>query len=197
MVHLSETFTEEVPGILSAQLFSEKLCRKLIDEANQLNQWEPALIHGGHEGEHVRWVEDTDVRQARITSLNNLPLLSKEFNTKFEQCMLPSVNKHWKVNLKNHVGGQLISYTQGGHYEIHADSGPDLEDRFFSVICYLNDDFTGGSTSFPTLNYSVIPRCGKVVIFPSEYLHQAESIMSGMKYIIVTWIIGMPPVDWI
>lgn len=197
MIHSTNQFVKEATGIASARLFSEETCKEFIAEANTLNQWGAALIHGGNDEDGVRWVTDDEVRIAMVTSLDALPRASALVTSALEEQILPFVNKTWRLQLKSHSGGQIIRYTRGGRYDVHADSGPDLEDRMFSIICYLNDDFVGGSTRFPTISYEVIPRTGNVVLFPSEYLHQAEPVLEGTKYVLVSWVVGDPPVTWI
>jgi len=92
----------------------------------------------------------------------------------------------------------LMRYNAGGFYIRHADSenmDPDTHiwrkviDRDLSMLIYLNDDYEGGELSFYNLNYQVRPRAGAAVMFPSghRYLHQAETVTSGVRYAIVSW----------
>jgi predicted 2-oxoglutarate/Fe(II)-dependent dioxygenase YbiX len=61
----------------------------------------------------------------------------------------------------------------------------------------LNDDFTGGRTLFPTLNYATTPAAGQAIIFPSNYLHGSEPVSRGKKFVLVSWIDGPVPIKWI
>jgi predicted 2-oxoglutarate/Fe(II)-dependent dioxygenase YbiX len=94
-------------------------------------------------------------------------------------------------------GTHAVRYQPGDYYAPHTDTGADLLDRYFTVLCYLNDDFEGGETRFPQIGYSVAPRRGKAVVFPATYLHQAGRVTSGEKYVIVSWLAGRPPIKWI
>jgi len=107
------------------------------------------------------------------------------------------VNRLWGTNFKEHADTQLVRYSPGGYYHTHTDNSHDLGARFFTVLCYLNDDFEGGGTRFPSLNYTVTPVCGKAVFFPSKYLHCAESVCGGEKYVLVSWVLGPTPITWI
>ena len=191
------TVIEEVAGIVSLALFSQEECKQFISEAEKCNQWELAKVHGGHHDGDVQWVSDIETRNAYVMGLSALPATSLRFDRKIQECILPLIAEKWRVHLQSHAGAQIIRYTTGGHYVAHIDSGADLDDRQFSVVCYLNEDLEGGATSFPTINYAAIPKSGKAIIFPSEYLHQAEPVMSGRKYAIVTWIVGAVPTSWI
>ncbi|MBI1804710.1 MAG: 2OG-Fe(II) oxygenase [Ignavibacteriae bacterium] len=191
------TVIEEIAGIISLPLFSPEECKLFVSEAENSNQWELAKVHGGHHDGDVRWVTNAEVRNAYVMGLSSLSSVSQQFDLRIKEYILPLIATKWKVHLREHAGAQILRYTPGGHYVAHIDSGTDLDDRHFSVVCYLNDDLTGGATSFPMINYATTPQCGKAIIFPSEYLHQAEQVISGRKYVIVTWIIGPVPVSWI
>ena len=95
-------------------------------------------------------------------------------------------------NLTTHEGTQLVRYAPGGHYIPHSDVGRLTMNRYYTVLCYLNDDFEGGNTQFPALDYAVRPQSGKAILFPSRYLHGGEPVTRGEKYILVSWITGTP-----
>jgi predicted 2-oxoglutarate/Fe(II)-dependent dioxygenase YbiX len=95
-------------------------------------------------------------------------------------------------------GTQLVRYKPGGHYVPHTDAGADeFANRYFTVLCYLNQDFEGGKTSFPSLNYAATPRAGKALIFPATYLHCAEPVVRGEKLILLSWVCGPVPIRWV
>ena len=194
---IAGTVTEHVGGILSLQLFTPEKCRAIIEESEKLNKWVPGRIQGSREGDEVTWVLSPEIRDALIMGLHELPMVSNLFDERIRSAILPVVNKRWKMELADHSGAQIIRYTPGGHYKPHIDNEPGIDDRHFSVVCYLNDDFSGGSTEFPTLDFTATPRTGNAIIFPSEYLHSSQPIVSGRKYILVTWLIGSIPVSWI
>ena len=92
----------------------------------------------------------------------------------------------------------LLHYEPGGKYDIHSDAEHyDFEnrqfyrfiDRDFSMLIYLNDNFTGGELNFPWLNYQYKPVAGDLVIFPSNHIftHESLPIISGKKYALVSW----------
>ena len=103
----------------------------------------------------------------------------------------------WKLDLRTHSGTHLLKYEAADHYRPHKDTGLGFDGRYFSVVCYLNDDFTGGRTLFPTLNYAATPAAGRAIIFPSNYLHGSEPVISGQKFVMVSWIEGPVPIQWL
>lgn len=102
---------------------------------------------------------------------------------------------------------QLLRYRTGGLYKGHADSDKfdpmtsiwtKILDRDVSVLLYLNDEYTGGSLSFPRFRYSLQPKPGMLVFFPSHnrYYHSAEPVLSGIRYAMVSWaaLHGVPKI---
>jgi predicted 2-oxoglutarate/Fe(II)-dependent dioxygenase YbiX len=88
---------------------------------------------------------------------------------------------------------QIVRYHPGGRYVDHRDT-PALGQtpRALSLVCYLNDDFSGGATVFADPPVTVSPRTGDVVIFSPVLLHRAEPVTVGTKYIITAWY-HVPP----
>lgn len=64
--------------------------------------------------------------------------------------------------------------------------------RFLCLMVYLNDDFQGGETVFPTFGSKVIPKKGMAFIFPPTwtYLHRGDPPLGpsklGAKYFLMT-----------
>lgn len=90
-------------------------------------------------------------------------------------------------------GYVLLKYLPGGKYDIHYDQAFHENKtkgvRIMSSILYLNDDFQGGETYFKYQDYTVRPKPGRLVFFPSTYTHPhaAIPVQEGVKYAIVTW----------
>lgn len=97
---------------------------------------------------------------------------------------------------------QLTKYTQHQHYVPHWDyfNVPGVEvstdnDRIATVIIYLNDDFLGGTTSFPHLALQVHAKVGHMLYFcypPGDRAHftkhSGDQVLSGEKKIATMWI---------
>jgi len=83
-----------------------------------------------------------------------------------------------------------IRYEPGDHFPEHSDAPYDRVSgltSFFSILIYLNDDFTGGGTFFPRIPRVVQPESGMAAIFPHHEPHQALPVLSGMKYVLHTY----------
>jgi predicted 2-oxoglutarate/Fe(II)-dependent dioxygenase YbiX len=189
-------YTEEIAGIFAVELYQPSVCRSIVEYANNLDAWKEAKVT-----EHAKGAFSPATRpEARLASVLALARESeirREFDEKMESIVKPLVKEVWGVDLKQHAETHFVRYCPGNYYTPHSDTGLHRSDRYFTVLCYLNDDFEGGQTSFPQLNYRVAPRCGKAVIFPATYLHCAEPVTSGEKYILVSWLTGPPPTRWI
>jgi len=120
------------------------------------------------------------VRHARILKPDYAEKIYDEFDRQIDEKVKPLIKRIWRANLKEHAGTQIIRYSPHGHYEPHTDSGLDLNDRYFSVLCYR-----------------AVPTAGRAIVFPSRYMHCAEPVVAGEKFVVLTWVMGPFPVEWI
>ncbi len=190
-------YKEESPGVISLPLYDPAECKAIIEEIEQLDGWTPALVRDAKDAVNYQVLKRPDVRSASTLVTAEAEKHHRQFDSRVEATLIPLVNQHWQVDLANHSGTHILKYGLTDHYVPHQDTGPGFEDRYFSVVCYLNDDFTGGLTSFPGLNYAATPESGKAIVFPSNYLHCSEPVTSGKKFVLVSWINGPAPVRWI
>ena len=82
---------------------------------------------------------------------------------------------------------QIVRYHAGGKYIDHRDTLVLGAPRALSLVCYLNDDFTGGATAFAKPDELVEPCTGMAIVFSPLRLHRAEPVISGTKYVITAW----------
>ena len=190
------SFREESQGVVSLQLYESCECRKIVDSIKELDGWNPALVRQGQEGGNYDIVTRSEIRSASTLNTVDVQRLYDEFEQKVDSLVKPLIRRLWKLDLKDHSGTHLLKYEAADHYVPHRDTGLGFEGRYFSVVCYLNDDFTGGRTLFPTLNYAVTPEAGQAILFPSNYLHGSEPVVSGKKFVFVSWIDGPVPIKW-
>ncbi|HYG49867.1 MAG TPA: 2OG-Fe(II) oxygenase [Flavobacteriales bacterium] len=110
---------------------------------------------------------------------------------------------------------QCVSYEKGQEYMNHFDTFDEktemgrkaLENggqRKYTMLAYLNDDFSGGETHFPNLDHLVKPKKRRVVIFNNldengnvltASWHAGLPVSSGRKYAINMWVREKPIVD--
>lgn len=192
---------EEVRGIISLQLYDPRSCRRIIEHAEAVGRWAASSVADEEADDDDAGDGASSVRPEYRAASTFVPggrsSLRREFDEKMKRVVKPLVKRAWLADLRKHRATHVVRYSPGGFYVTHSDIVPGADYRYFTLLCYLNDDFEGGRTSFPSLNHSVEPRAGKALLFPSTYLHRAEPLVSGEKYIIVTWLTGPPPIKWL
>jgi predicted 2-oxoglutarate/Fe(II)-dependent dioxygenase YbiX len=189
-------FNEEANGVLALGLCPPEECQAVVDEIKNLEGWEDAQVRVQEdEGLFDRVVRG--VRIASVLPLARSPRLSRQIHRKLATVVKPLIAQFWGVELREHGGLQLVRYSAGGYYDAHCDASMEFGDRYFTLLCYLNDDFEGGRTEFPHLNHAAVPVRGKAIVFPATYFHRAEPVMRGEKYVLVGWVLGPVPVKWI
>ena len=184
-------------GVVSLRLFNPHECREIVGRLEQLGNWTEALIREPAEEKDYNDVVSPAARSASLPSSEHVAWLYSEFERRIDLQIKPVVKKLWQLDLNRQSDTQLLKYEIGGHYRPHRDTGADLEKRLFSVVCYLNDDFEGGRTLFPPLQYAVTPAAGLAILFPSTYLHGSEPVTQGRKFVLVSWLDGPVPIKWI
>ncbi len=187
---------EEITGLFSLQLYEAQACDAMVRYAEKCRDWSDAAIGEDRDGNYQSAVRP-EYRFASTFSPSERSAMKREFDSKVTNAFGPIIRTTWRSDPGRHAGTHIVRYQPGGFYVSHADAGLDLNDRYFTVLCYLNDDFRGGHTSFPTLGFSVTPQKGKAVLFPSTYVHRAEPVLEGNKYILVSWLMGPEPREWI
>lgn len=190
-------YREESHGVVSLRLYEPSECQIIVKGINELEGWNAALIREAQESGDYNIVARSDVRSASTLNSPEVERLYDQFEQKLDSLVNPLIRQLWKLELRNHSGTHLLKYEAAGHYVPHRDTGLGFEGRYFSVVCYLNDDFTGGRTLFPTLKYAVTPEAGQAILFPSNYLHGSEPVVSGKKLVFVSWIEGPVPINWL
>jgi hypothetical protein len=190
-------YREEAEGVIAVPLCEVSTCQSILAYVRGLDDWQSATVRvQSIEGVYDS-VGQTEVRAASILSPPHLSEIFPEFDERMEATIKPLIKQFWGVDLTEHTGTQLVRYIPGGRYLAHKDAGMDFEDRYFTVVCYLNDEFEGGTTWFPHLGYRSIPQSGKTILFPANYLHSAEAVLKGEKYVVVSWVLGPVPIKWI
>lgn len=195
-----ETFTNreyapiEYPGFITPEE-----CDALIEFAKKKGLVKSELYEG------TKDVVDNSTRLSEQTWLadNDHPVV-KSISDK--------VSKIVGLPVQNFEMLQVLHYGKGGKYDPHFDACEEKEKGFCdrmniggprlkTFIIYLNDDYEGGGTHFPKINYTVIPKKGKAVLFENvdanhviipEALHGGQPVLNGEKWIANKWIHAGP-----
>jgi len=100
----------------------------------------------------------------------------------------------WKYDITHSNQSEFLMYDVNGKYETHVDTfhQHSNETRKLTILVFLNDDFEGGKFYIATNNERMYPeqKKGSVLIFPSFMPHGVEPITKGVRYSVVTWMVG-------
>jgi hypothetical protein len=164
---------------------SEGFCKKLIEEyAKPEIKKELPYIGGGIK--HI----NLDIRNVQRLQL---PLYAG-IGATLSSIGLQVNHEIWKYNITHSNQSEFLMYDNTGKYETHVDTFHAIleETRKLTVLAFLNDDFEGGKfyiqNSFKRLYPQQTP--GTVLVFPSFMPHGVEPITKGIRYSVVTWMVG-------
>jgi len=98
---------------------------------------------------------------------------------------------------------QVLRYSVGQQYRLHMDALPNNTDnqRAWTLLAYLNDDFDGGETHFPDLGLSIRARKGDALLFANlnpdgtsddSMRHAGLPVRRGTKLVASRWIRVQP-----
>ena len=167
-----------------------KECQQLIKMIDA-NNTPSSVVVGG--------TDRTDVTDHRTSSTSNL-----DTTTPIVANLKKKISETLGLELEKgeSIQGQL--YELGQYFRPHNDffSGPGYDmhckasgNRTHTLMIYLNDDYKGGGTHFPTLQKTIQPETGKALwwynlkdgTLQEKYLHEGVTIDEGKKYVVTSW----------
>lgn len=191
------SYVEEAPGVISFEMYERVECESILAQLSKRDQWKAAQVREAQDETTYQVLTQPEVRSASTLYLSDAEQLYLQFGDRINSIVKPLIRELWEIELADHSDTHILKYLPGDHYVPHQDTGPTLMDRYFSLVCYLNDDFDGGQTAFPALHCTVRPVAGKAILFPSTYLHGSNPVVSGQKFVFISWINGPVPIKWI
>jgi hypothetical protein len=103
-------------------------------------------------------------------------------------------HQFWQYNITHSNQTEFLMYEPNGKYEAHVDTFHQHgnETRKLTAIAILNDDFEGGKFYIINSNEKIYPpqEKGDVIVFPSFMVHGVEPVTKGVRYSVVTWMVG-------
>ncbi len=141
---------------------------------------------------------ETRLSADRVTDYIEIDGVASEVHGVLRDVFVRQLGPHYGKTIEWYEKPELLRYRSGGHYSPHADSenwDPQTRtwvramDRDYSMLLYLNDDFEGGSLSFPNFGLRLQPAAGMLVAFPADhrYVHCAEPTEAGQRLVLVCW----------
>lgn len=191
----------ESPLVLSYPDFIPKnICQWIVK--NSEGSLKPAMVY-----DSVSQTETTNAVRSNTVRMFNL-IDTNFINILIQARMSASVNipfRHLEaITVLHYDVGQQIA----NHYDFIDPDSPDYEEqirvrgqRVITFLAYLNDDYEGGETEFPTLEVSHKGQCGEGLFFVNALddgsadirsLHAGRPIAFGEKWIITQFIRNLP-----
>lgn len=170
------------------QVIPETLCESMIHHLHQQSNYV--------DSDFLRRHEISLMNRQNQELLDQIKILTRNMYNQYKSDLGGISGNLFQCNrLEYPVIAQYMPYSESStkkeHFHDHADCWHfESGSRVVSVIYYLNDVEEGGETHFTHLNYSVQPKKGRVLIFPSNFMfmHRANPPISNPKYVCICWI---------
>jgi hypothetical protein len=122
----------------------------------------------------VGWYNDTLVYHTNNTDEYLLSLTKKiKDSIKF---LADEIEVDWS---------QVVCWFNGSKQDYHKDTASSA--TVLTSITYLNDNFSGGETSFLN-DIQVVPKIGRTVYFNgAHYVHGVNEVSNGIRYSLPIW----------
>ena len=134
--------------------------------------------------------------EGRITHHVHIDGKALEILNLFNDIFCRQMASFYNVDFEWYERPQILRYPPGGKYNQHADAEHQengewvrAQDRDYSVLLYLNDQYEGGEIQLVNWDFTIKPKPGMMLAFPSDwrYLHAALPTTSGIRYAMVSW----------
>lgn len=189
--------TEVANSVFALRLFERSVCAGYVGWLKSNGSWSEAQVLAEADDGSAVSVSRHEVRAASLSVSPTDSEIYQDFAEKMSSTVMPLIKYLWRADFTQHSELQIVRYGAGGHYAAHTDGGFFMKERYFTLLCYLNEDFSGGGTNFPSLGFTARAASGNAIIFPSRYVHCAEPVLDGEKFVMVSWVLGPVAVEWI
>lgn len=165
-------------------IFNNKINNNIYFEHAQYFDDKGKLVYAkdrDYDGLSLNYAASIDINYSEIFKLiNNLYLSAiKDYSNRFE------------INENLYFSDDFIisKFSKGQSCELQF-SGYTETGRTVSAILSINDDYEGGEISFVNFDFSIKPKSGTLIIFPSNYAYayMENIVTNGTKYNVSTHI---------
>lgn len=146
---------------------------------HNLDHMDKASGEPGPEGERNVSFNPVDRNLRCLAEKTIAKVLQKTCKKYNEEYLFPSYASIMYTETGRGMDDHDDKYGNGDEYE------PD-----YTVIIYLNDDFTGGETYVGTKENRdyIKPRTGKLLAFDSAKIHGVNTVTEGSRYVLIMWL---------
>ncbi len=175
----------QAPILYLPNVFEPQLCQELIS------------LYDAHGGDFSGFMREQDgitigVRDPSFKSRSDYTLTEKDKDMMARtqaavvRRVVPEIRKVHQFNVTRMERYIVGCYTaeDGGHFRAHRDNTTaGTAHRRFAVSINLNDDFDGGTLSFPEYGQRQFkPPAGAAVVFSCSLLHAVAPVTRGKRY---------------
>lgn len=164
---------------------TESFCDNLIKTYSQNNIIKEPPVIGGDEGKIDKNIRDTE----RVLLPQNVGI-----GATLTATGLNANHYWWQYTITHANQTEFLIYKPNGHYNAHVDTFHAHSDitRKLTALAFLNDDYEGGKFFLNANGTIYYPRQSKgtVLVFPSYMIHGVEPVTKGVRYSVVTWLVG-------
>ena len=190
---LSKTITEPTlqqfdVAYVMKKAVSDAFCNNLIKEYSkpEVEKEQPFIGEGRDLEKNIN---------LNIRNVLRLPLpMNQGIGATLTSIGLNLNHQFWQYNITHSNQTEFLMYEPNGKYEAHVDTFHQHgnETRKLTAIAILNDDFEGGKFYIINSHEKIYPpqEKGDVIVFPSFMVHGVEPITKGVRYSVVTWMVG-------
>lgn len=154
-------------------------CVELIQRGEDIG-FKESLIKVRGKGE----IRDTEVRDNERVIFDDKELGDKLWK-KIEPLVPQNMDGYEPYGLNTTF--RFYRYKEGQQFKPHVDGSTKVsptEVSLITVLIYLNEDFTGGETTFVMENESIKPETGMLLLFAHKQLHAGKPVPEGVKYVL-------------
>ena len=173
----------QAPVLYLPNVFEPDLCRELIS------------LYDTNGGEFSGFMREQNgvtvgIRDPKYKSRSDYTLVEQDMISRTQAAIVrrivPEIRKVHQFNVTRMERYIVGCYTaeEGGHFRAHRDNTTaGTAHRRFAVSINLNDDFDGGTLSFPEYGQRQYkPPAGSAVVFSCSLMHAVSKVTRGQRY---------------
>lgn len=183
---MDETIHNPQDGVFYVDgLFTAEECQQWINLSEEIGYEKAGITRGSSQ------VQNLSVRNNDRVIYDNKPLARDLFKR-----AKPVLPQFWSTAFVAGLNDRLRFYRYGfgqqfrEHKDMSYQKNRNMRSEYTCMI-YLNDDFAGGETRFDKC--LVEPKCGRVLWFKHELVHEGIEVESGIKYVLRTDVMYRRP----
>lgn len=155
-----------------------KSAAKILEYIQSLEHWNPSYIQNVPWAEHIR--EDIVIDAPHDPEIfGDYGIALEAAQTEYDR-LFPNYIPLYEFDSQSEI--YFSRYLNNGYIDVHSDIDSDNPDedrsRAVSVICYYNDNYSGGELYFPRIGVEVKPEQGDIFMFPCMEEHGAKKASS-------------------